>query len=196
MVDSVSRPLDKTTRIAAGATRTRYDSASIALHWTTVALVLTQFLLAEFWGFFARPERHVMIVLHMSFGILLAAVVLVRIIWRLIPGHEMPPAVSGWTETASKFVHGLLYAMLIAQAAIGFELRWAGNEAMNFFGLLIPSPFAPLSRSTHHLLGDAHNWLGWAIVVVAAGHALAALYHHFFLRDNVLRRMLPGGALD
>lgn len=196
MNNSISSEFDAATRIAAGATRTRYDSASIALHWTTVALVLMQFLLAEFWGFFARPERHTMIMLHMSFGILLAAVVAIRIVWRFIPGHEMPPATSGWMEIASKFVHGLLYAMLIAQVALGFELRWAGNEAMSFFGLLIPSPFAPLSRSTRHLLGEAHNWLGWAIVIVAAGHALAALYHHFHLRDNVLRRMLPGGALD
>lgn len=190
-----SAPLDKATRVVAGATRSRYDSVSIALHWTTVTLVLLQFLLAEFWEFFARPTRHLMIVAHMSFGIVLAVVVLFRIIWRLMPAHEMPPIVSGWTEKASKAVHYLLYAMLIAQTVLGFALRWGGGEAMNFFGLLIPSPLTPYARSTRHLVGDLHNWLGWAIIIVAAGHALAALYHHFVLRDNVLNRMLPRGAM-
>jgi cytochrome b561 len=30
-------------------------------------------------------------------------------------------------------------------------------------------------------------------VVVAGLHALAALFHHFFVKDGVLRAMLPGG---
>jgi len=37
-----------------------------------------------------------------------------------------------------------------------------------------------------------HEKIGWAIIIVALGHAAAALYHHFVLKDRVLRRMLPG----
>jgi cytochrome b561 len=70
-------------------------------------------------------------------------------------------------------------------------LRWAGNESMSFFGLLMPPPFAPFSKSTHHLIGDLHELNGWAIIVLAAVHAAAALYHHYVLRDQVLSRMLP-----
>jgi cytochrome b561 len=67
---------------------------------------------------------------------------------------------------------------------------------MSFFGLLIPAPFAPMSRATHHILMQRHDQLGWAIVIIAAGHGGAALYHHFVLRDRVLVRMLPRGRLD
>ena len=62
---------------------------------------------------------------------------------------------------------------------------------MSFFGLDIPSPMATVTRGAHQLIGQAHNWIGWAIVVTAAGHAAAALYHHYVVKDNVLRRMLP-----
>jgi len=194
MDQSVRQAVSTATRVAAGDDRTRYDPFAMGLHWTTVFLVLANFLLAETWTHFARPTRHLMIVTHMSFGILLTAVVIARIGWRLVPGHQMPPAVAGLVELASKAVHWLLYAMLASEAALGFVLRWSGGEAMSFFGLAIPSPMAKVSRPTHELIGDVHHWLGWAIVITAAGHAAAALYHHFIVKDDVLRRMLPGGA--
>ena len=180
------------TRIEAGDDRVRYDNFSMTLHWLIALLVVTQFLLAEFWGFAARPVHSSMIVAHMSFGILLTAVLLIRIAWRLTPGHRVRDAVEGWVEFASKGVHYLLYCLLVVQAALGFVLRWSGNEAMSFFGLLIPPPFAPFSKPAHELVGEAHNWIGWTIIILAGGHAAAALFHHFVLRDNVLWRMLPG----
>src|SRR5947199_7013325 len=103
-----SQVLDEATRVAAAATRTRYDATSIALHWITVALVLLNFASAELWGLFARPTRHMMIVSHMSLGILLSAVVVLRIVWRLMPGHQVAPATQGWDEKLAKAVQFLL----------------------------------------------------------------------------------------
>jgi cytochrome b561 len=181
-----------TTRIAAGDDRTRYDSIAILLHWITAILVLTQFALAHTWGFAPKPTRHLMIVGHMSFGIMLSAVLIVRIGWRLTPGHQSPVSAVGWIERAAKGVHYLLYALLAAEAVLGFVLRWSGDESMSFFGLLIPAPFAPTSKATHHAIGEAHDLVGWAIIAIAAVHAGAALFHHYVLRDDVLKRMLPG----
>ena len=180
------------TQIAAGDDRTRYDNVAITLHWLTVVLVLTQFGLSQLWGYAPRPTRHGMIVAHMSFGITLAAVVIIRLAWRLTPGHQVRAAVSGWVEIASKAVHYLLYALLASEAVLGFVLRWSGHEAMSFFGLLIPPPFAPFSKPAHEQVGELHNYVGWTIIILAAGHAAAALFHHFVLRDDVLLRMLPG----
>ena len=87
----------------------------------------------------------------------------------------------------------MLYAILAAEAVLGFLLRWSGGEAMSLFGLQIPSPFAPWSRAAHHQVNALHEWNGWLIIVLAAGHAAAALYHHYHLHDRVLQRMLPGG---
>jgi cytochrome b561 len=185
---------DVRTRIAPGGGRATYDGFAITLHWLTALLVVTQFGLAETWGFFPRPARHLMIVSHMSFGILLSAIIVLRIVWRLTPGHRVRDATAGLVEIASKTVHFVLYVLLAAEAVLGFTLRWSGNETMSFFGILIAPPFAPFSKPAHQLVGNLHNWGGWAIVILAAGHAAAALVHQYVLRDGLLARMLPGRA--
>lgn len=187
-----SKPAVATLRVAAGDDRTRYDDFAIALHWLTVGLVLLQFVLAELWDFAPKPIKHLMVVGHMSFGILLALVLVIRIVWRLVPGHRVAPATTGIVEFAAKAVQYLLYLLLCVQAVLGFVLRWSGHEAMSFFGFLIPPFFPPFSKPAHHLVGEAHNYVGWAIIILSLGHAAAALIHHFYLRDNVLWRMLPG----
>lgn len=187
-----------TMRLAAEATpiagddRARYDGYAMTLHWVTAVLVVLLFALAEVWRFTAKPIRQEMIVAHMSFGVLLTLVLVMRIGWRLTPGHRVQDATTGIVELASKAVHYLLYVLLVAQAVLGFVWRWSGNEAISFFGLLIPPPFAPFSKPAHALVADAHNWIGWTIIILAGGHAAAALFHHFVLRDDVLWRMLPG----
>jgi cytochrome b561 len=184
----------KGTRVLAGDDGTRYDPVAIFLHWTTAGLVVLQMTLAQIWGLWGRPTHHLMVVAHMSFGIILSAVIVARLVWRLIPGHQVPPSEVGLAGLASKGVHYLLYAMLVAEAVLGFILRWSGGESMSFFGLSIAPPFAEWSRAAHHQVNELHEWNGWAIIIVAAGHAAAALYHHYVLHDRVLRRMLPGNA--
>jgi len=183
------------TEIAAGDARTRYDRIAVTLHWLTVLLVLAQFGLAQFWGFAPKPAHHLMIVAHMSFGILLTLVLMMRIVWQLVPSHRMPPAIPGWMGLAARALHYLLYGLLAGEVVLGFLLRWSGNEPLSFFGLLIPSPIPPFSKSAHHLVGETHNFIAWTIIVLASAHALTALFHHFVLRDGVLRRMLPTGLM-
>ena len=183
---------DIATRIAAGDDRTDYDNVAISLHWATALLVLFQFASAETWDWLAKPTRQTMQGLHISLGVLLTAVIVARVVWRLIPGHQRRAIVCGWVEIASKAVHYLLYALLIAQAGLGFAFRWAQGHPVSVFGLFgIPSPLGAIDKATRHSLHGLHEKAGWAIIIIALGHALAALYHHYALRDRVLGRMLP-----
>ena len=183
---------DTTTRIAAGDDGTNYDNIAVSLHWATAVLVIVQFVSAITWDYFSKPVRETMESLHVSLGVLLAAVIVARLIWRLIPGHQVSSLEVGWVRMASKCVHYLLYLLLIAQAVSGFVFRWAQGHPVEFFGLFgIPGPIGALGKPTRHLIHDVHEYLGWTIVIVAFGHALAALYHHYVLKDRVLRRMLP-----
>jgi len=181
---------DTATRIAAGDDRTNYDSVAITLHWTTAILVIVQFLLAVTWDYFPHDTRENLQSVHVSFGVLLTCVVVARILWKT--GHNRSSIVSGWEKTASTFVHYLLYVLLVVQACLGFTWRWAQGHAVSFFGLFaIPGPYAELARPTRHLLAEFHEKIGWTIVIIAFGHALAALYHHYKLHDRVLGRMFP-----
>jgi len=182
---------DTATRIAAGDDKTRYDNFSVALHWATAFLVLAQFATSQVWGWFARPTHHLLVVSHMTMGVLLTAVFLTRLVWRLTPGHRMAPIATGWMETASRAAHWLLYLLLIAEAVLGWLTRWSEGRGMSFFGLQIQPPFAPWTKAEHHMMMERHEQVGWVIVVVALLHALAALYHHYALHDRVLVRMAP-----
>ena len=127
----------------------------------------------------------------MSFGVLLTAVILARLVWRWIPGHQMPSLEAGWVKLASKGTHYLLYGLLAAEAVLGFTFRWGAGRPMEFFGLGIPPLIGGIARPLRGELRELHEWIGWAIVIIAVLHALAALYHHYVLRDRVLQRMLP-----
>ena len=183
---------DTTTRVLAGDDGTNYDNVAIALHWATAALVVVQMALAQLWGLWDRPTHRFMVISHMSLGVILTAVIAARIVWRLIPGHQVAAVNVGIARLAAKAVHYLLYTLLVAEAVLGFIFRWSEGKPINFFGLLIPGPFDAWSREAHHQVGEIHEWNGWAIIAIAFLHALAALYHHYVLKDRVLVRMLPG----
>jgi cytochrome b561 len=181
------------TRVVAADDGTNYDNVAVTLHWLTALLVIVQFALAETWDYFSRPTQESMQSVHVSLGVLFTAVILGRLAWRFIPGHQVPSIELGWVKTASKAVHYLLYLLLVAQAATGFLFRWAQGHPVSFFGLFaIPSPFAAMDKATRHQLHDIHEKVAWGIIILAFGHALAALYHHYVLKDRVLMRMLPG----
>ena len=192
MAEHSNSPFETATRIAAGDDGSNYDGVAIALHWLTALLVVANFVLSQVWDWFPDETKGWMEDAHMSFGVLLAAVVIARIVWRLVPGHQMSSLEAGWMRVTSKATHYLLYGLLIGEAALGFAFRWGGGRPMVFFGTGIPPLIGEMARPLRHQLRELHEWIGWAIILLALIHALAALYHHYVLKDRVLRRMLPG----
>lgn len=178
--------------------RQRYDGMTLALHWITAASVIFLFASAHIWEWLERgtPLRKGLQSVHISCGIVLALVMVVRPLWRLFsqrsPRYAMPDAaLSRPTKFLSHCVHGALYLLLFTQIVLGFMFRWAQQEPFHFFGLFDLSGLVHVDPLLKHALGELHNNVAWALIILAAFHALAALFHHYFLRDNVLRRMLP-----
>ncbi len=181
--------------MAAGDERLHYDRVEIALHWTTAAFVAVLWLLGQGWGYLPRGSdgRHALQDLHVSLGLLFTAVLAARILWRLGPGRRPLPATTGLAEVAAKLVHYLLYVLLTGQVVLGWLWRWANHDPLSLFGLFtIPSP-AAFTKAQKTLFGNLHGTIANVILILAGLHAAAALFHHFALRDGVLRRMLPAG---
>ncbi|HEY4202352.1 MAG TPA: cytochrome b [Devosiaceae bacterium] len=183
------------TNLPARNSASSYDGVTIFFHWLTAVLVVALFGSSYWWNALpgGTPMRKWLQAFHVSLGILIVVVFLARVLWRAIKGRKLPAANKGHAHLATRTVHVLLYALLTVQIVLGFLLRWAQAEEFEFFGLFaVPSLFAqdkPLAKIYEAL----HNYTGWAIVILAGGHAIAALVHHYVLRDGVLRRMLPGG---
>jgi len=178
--------------------RQRYDALTLFFHWVTAAAVIFMFASAHVWAWLERGTllRKELQSLHISCGILLAAVMILRLLWRIgsqwNPRYKMPK-----TETSRAMsiiahaTHGLLYLLLITQVVLGFLFRWAQEEPFRFFGLFDIPTLAPVDITMRHTFATLHNGVAWALIGLASVHALAALFHHYVLRDNVLRRMLP-----
>jgi cytochrome b561 len=180
------------TAVQTDQTANRYDRTTITLHWLTAGLVISLFLLAEGWGFAPRDIRKAGQSLHISLGILLAAVLVTRLLWRGSAGRRLTPANTGLLHWAASAAHLALYALLAAQVTLGFLFRWAQGEPFQFFGLFeMPAALAP-DHDLAQTVGGLHDTVAWTIIVLAGLHAAAALIHHYALRDGVLRRMLPG----
>lgn len=167
-----------------------YDGRTILFHWLTVILVAGQWLGAHAIDWFPRgPLRVDARSTHIVVGSLLALLVLVRLTWRFSGGRRLPPADKGALRRLASFVHGLLYVLVIATVTLGLFNAWVRRDSL--FGLLslpkFPSSGSVLRERVQHLHSLAAN----LILVVAAFHATAALWHQYVRKDGLLARMVP-----
>ena len=132
--------------------------------------------------------------LHRSFGLLAGTIMLGRFVWRRFAKHPNFPAdLPLVMRLAAVGTEYTLYGFMLAQPVLGLLYTNARGDRVNFFFLgQIPALIGkdrPLSRTLH----EAHEWLGFALLVLIAMHIGAALFHHFVRRDNILRSMLSPG---
>jgi cytochrome b561 len=174
-------------------TPSRYGLISIALHWLVALTVFGLFALG-YWmvdldyyssWYKTAPE------LHKSIGILLFMVMLGRMLWRRIsPPPVSLPEHDRLTRLGARCGHAFLYLGLFVLMLSGYLISTADGRGIGVFGLFaVPATITGIPNQ-EDVAGLVHEYLGWALVIFAALHALAALKHHFIDRDRTLTRML------
>lgn len=170
-----------------------YDRTSIALHWSAAILIVCQWLSGQTIDWFAKGAPRIDArSVHLVIGLLLIGIMSFRIWWRLSRGGRMTAATSrGWTLLAQG-VQGLLYILIVAVLVGGVATELLRGDI--FFGLFqLPRPGALAGVARHDLserIGALHGLAANIILVLAGLHAAAALFHHYVLKDAVLKRML------
>ena len=165
----------------------RYDMASIAFHWLTAMLVLLLWLMAQSEALLPREWRHGMWSFHITAGAILVLVYCARLLW-LTSSAIRPASVNdGALRLAEQAAHGLLYALLAATLVLGIVN--VAVRGWDLFGLLQIPGFAPEDRPLRRSINGWHELAANVLLSLAAGHALAALYHQFVRRDGALKRM-------
>ena len=169
---------------------TRYDPRTIALHWATAGLVIALWLLAQVIDWFpAGPARIDCRSVHIVLGIILAIVLVRLIVWRRLAGNHLPSAGPPALARLASIVQVLLYVLLVVEVLLGLANVWVrGDSIFNLFA--IPS-FAPGDRALRRQINGYHQVVANTILVLAGFHAMAALLHHYYWKDEVLRRMWP-----
>lgn len=180
------------------ASPTRHPLAIIVLHWLTVILIfagVAAVLVRN--GVEGRGLRLWLLNQHRSIGLLILTLVALRLLARAL--HRARMASHGLPRTlalVSSAGHLSLYILLLATPLLGLALTWARGQEASLLGLVQPPHLLGPDPDLADTLASWHQLVAWSLLAVAAAHAAAAVWHHRFRRDGVLRAMLPGPAPD
>jgi cytochrome b561 len=171
-----------------------YGALAKSFHWLIVILLAAQFAIG--WSMphiGPRTQPETLINLHFSTGALIMIAVLARLAWRLT--HPVPLLVDDarpWQQRLAVATHVILYALLLIIPVLGWMSASGRGFTVSLYGLLDLPPILPTKHPWTSPLGDIHNLLSNYVLLGFVGlHVVAALYHHFLLRDRTLVRMLP-----
>ncbi|HSX62120.1 MAG TPA: cytochrome b [Tahibacter sp.] len=172
---------------------TTYSRLVRVLHWTTLLLMIAVYATAELRGFAPdRPARIAVMQWHMALGLAIVLLVLPRIGARLMqPVPAIVPPPGRLVAIAAKVTHVALYVFLIVQPLLGLVTAQSGERAVviPLTGITLPD-LIPNDHDLHEWTEEIHVLLGKIFYAVIGLHAAAAIAHHYWFRDNTLRRML------
>ena len=175
----------------------RYSVTAQTLHWLTAILVLVAFI----YGLGGSEERVYSAArdfdrqLHETLGLSVLVLLALRVVWRALDTRPSAPKVVRWMEISAKIMQAVLYFLLFAVPLTAIAGAWFEGHALT---LLAGIQFSPLVAESHELgatIAEIHTLLGDAIIWLAGAHAVAGLFHHYVLKDGVLKSMFPRWAI-
>jgi cytochrome b561 len=174
-------------------TTERYGSLSIGIHWLMLLLLATTYACIELREFFPKGSdpREALKTWHFMLGLSVLVLVGLRLLVSLAgPPPRIDPEPPRGQQLLAKLMHVGLYALMIGMPLAGWLILSAAGKPIPFFGLQLP-PLVGESKDLAKLVKEIHEAGGTAGYFLVGLHAAAALFHHYFVRDNTLRRMLP-----
>jgi cytochrome b561 len=170
----------------------KYSAPAKFFHWVTVLLLVIQYTIGWLMPDIGRDTQPVgLISWHLSIGALIVLLVLARFMWRW--KQHPPPAqqmLSPLLNRIARATHWLLYLLLIAFPLMGWANASSRGWPVSLFGELPLPALSSKGSQLGHALGDVHQLFAWVLIAMVALHIAGALYHHFIVKDDTLRRML------
>ncbi len=172
---------------------TNYTSTAKGLHWLMALMIFG--LLAM--GFYMSdlpfsPEKLQFYSWHKWAGVTVFMLVWLRLVWRFT--HRPPAYPLSMSPLQQVLAHGghlLLYGLMIIIPLSGWLMSSAKGVQTVWFGVLPLPDLLAKDKALGKQLEELHSALNIGLLVLLAGHAAAALFHHWVHKDDVLRRMLP-----
>lgn len=182
------------TSSATSAAPVRYTNLVITLHWLMALLILGAYVTIELREYYPRGSvtRESLKTFHYMIGLSVLVLLAVRVYARF--SSHFPPIIphpAAWQALAARGVHLALLALMLVLPISGWIILSAEADPIPFWGLELPPLVAPDAlfadsvEEVHETIGE----LGYYLIGL---HTVAALFHHYFVKDNTLSRMLPG----
>lgn len=172
-------------------TEQRYGSVSKLLHWVIALLVLCMLIVGYFMGDIKNDALQAQVInLHKLTGLTILALIVIRLIWTLLnPKPVLPLGTPAWQIFAERLVQSLFYVFLLLMPLSGWVMSVAAGYAPKLNGIMLNLPInknKPLSNTAF----DVHATIAIILITLICIHVLAALYHYFVKKDDILNRMI------
>lgn len=174
-------------------TTARWGHVSQFLHWLIVVLLVIQVTLASIADDLPLGMKKLaMLARHKSVGITILGLAVIRLAWRWAnPTPALPGNLKPYERVLAHVTHAGLYILLFAMPFSGWAMSSARGFPVSWFGFVQLPDFVPKNKSLYDALLETHETLAWLLYAIVFLHVAAALKHHFMLKDDVLKRMLP-----
>lgn len=168
----------------------KYTSLRVGVHWSMVLLLVAVYAAMELRDFFPKGSsaKEGLETWHFMLGLSVLLLVVLRLLARWTqPG---PPEVQGaaWQMWLAKAIHLGLYVFMFGMPLAGWLILSTAGKPVPFFGLELPALMGP-DKTLSGQIKDVHEVVATIGYFMIGLHALGALFHHYFLKDNTLRRM-------
>ena len=178
--------------MASEAQKDYWGRFSIALHWLTFLMIVGLAAVGLTMDELPTGKLKLQVfALHKSFGLTVLGITALRILWRLF--ERRPKLMPGplWQRGAAVLTHYGLYVMLLLVPFSGWWYNTTAGFPLKWFGLFKIPPLGEFDRALKHQAKETHELMFWILASLVAVHAIAALWHHYRVRDRTLARMLP-----
>jgi cytochrome b561 len=174
-------------------TAERYGLLSMGFHWLMFFLLVAVYACIELREFYPKGSdtRDAFKSWHFMLGLSVFVLVWLRLIARLLqitPVHQRH--MKNWQICSAKIMYFVLYLFMVTMPLMGWLILSAEGKAIPFYGATLP-PLMAENHDVAELIEEVHEVVGTAGYFFIAIHTLAALFHHYILRDNTIMRMLP-----
>jgi len=168
-----------------------YTRTAKALHWIMAILIGGLLVLGLYMQDLPlSPQKLALYSWHKWFGVTVFVLLWFRLAWRLShPPPDLSDSLSPRLRLAAHVGHASLYVLMFLIPLSGWLMSSAKGFQTVWFGLVPIPDLIGKSRALGDLLQQVHKVLNIILMLTLAGHILAALWHHFVLKDDTLRRM-------
>lgn len=167
-----------------------YGSVAKFLHWLIFLLVTGMLLVGFFMQDLPREYKPLVYNAHKVTGVVILFLMLSRLLWALWNVKPVAAMLARWQRVAERVVHAGLYVALIAMPMTGWLGSSSAGKAPHIGDWKWQLPIVNDSSFIGSMF-DFHEWLAYGILSLLVVHIMAALYHHYVLKDGILKRMLP-----
>lgn len=168
-----------------------YGSVAKFFHWLIFFLLLFMIIYGFCLGSIPKAYQAFAYNFHKLTGLTILILMFLRGLWALAnPKPILPPDVPLWQQWIERFVHYLLYFVIITMPLAGWIGSVAAGRPPHLGSFQITLPIQE-NKALSSAAFNVHGIVAVVIIVLVSLHILAALYHHFIKKDNILRRMMP-----